>query len=382
MYNSRLLFIFLQLILFLMTISFSYSTNLNLDLIEGGCVGYENASLELYYDNGSIVNSSNFEIIVYNGPIQGLGVLDSFTADKTPYNIMFNEDSEYLYEIETNNNTLYTGLEGFISIYGCESNSQNSNEDNNFQEVTLEFESKVSITFLTNSTDTTDFIFQSTTAPNNLLSNKLEEQYARSNFEIEYYNLNYEGGDVVENTSLESELNMSFFNETQDEWVDLEDVDYSLSFPILLAIKNISLNTNDSSNNDEINESNNSEVENSGTSNSQGNSNQANTPNSQYPFEENNENNVVMYLIIGGGVLFIIIIILVIKSISKSKKNKQFLNEAPLTLTQTKIMTYCDNYKHKYEPKEIVEQLVEQGYDKQVVINTLWKYIEKEKKQN
>ena len=212
-YNNNIILLVYFLLLLLFILPISYSINLNLDLEEGGCAGYENGLLELYYDNDTLVNSSNIEITIYNGPIEGLGELATFTSDQTPYNIMFNQSTDYLYTISTNNNTLYTGLEGRISIYECrEKNSQNKDR---LDSSTLDFENKLSITYLTNSTDTTNFAFQlMTVAPNNLLVDKLEEEYERNSIEIEYYNLSYEGNNIVNNITLESDLNISLFNET------------------------------------------------------------------------------------------------------------------------------------------------------------------------
>lgn len=376
-YLNRIFLVYIVLIFLLIT-PFSYSTNLNLDLIEGGCVGYDNALLELYYDNESMVDSSSFEVTVYDGPIRGLGVLDSFTADQTPYNIMFNEGTDYLYTISTNNDTLYTGLEGRISIYECGGsggdNANNLNDEEDLFENSFQYNSLFSIRYFSNSIDEVDFTVESIESIENELETNNE-----NNEEVEYYRINHDGSRNIENISIQSDLDIYQLDTSGGNWIELDTTTTNVSFPLSLAVKTILQNESNRSSDEDLNTS---EDSSANDTNSQANSNNGENPDSNYPFENNNENNMMTYLIVGGGILCIIIIVLVVKSISKSKKNKKAVDEAPLTLTQTKIMTYCDNYKHRYEPKEIVEQLVEQGYDRQVVIDTLWKYVEKEKKQN
>lgn len=367
----------ISLLLCAITIPTSFSIPLELDLIEGGCAGYDTSLLELYYfENGSVVDSSEFEVTLYNGPIRGLGELDSFTSDVTPYRIEFDDATDYLYNIKTPNNSLYTELEGLLSIYECEQNPSQDKEE--LFPNQLNYESIFTIEYLTNSTQELSINIEDIS---NSIEQRIEIASEESNV-VEYYEIQYLGEDIIKNISItnkpENELRSWILDDENNEWILSQNYEKNISLPTTLALEISSTEKEDLSGG--LNSSNSTEEENQENLNSQQDSSSPDILSNENSFNNNEEQSqgFPWLIMLGVALIIIVIIAVILNSIIKKNKHKKVLDDAPLTLTQTKIMTYCDNYKHRYEPKEIVEQLVEQGYDREVVINTLWKYVEKE----
>ncbi|MFP4402610.1 MAG: hypothetical protein ACLFPL_05280 [Candidatus Nanoarchaeia archaeon] len=385
-----------KLIIFFVSLLFSthlaFSVDLILELEEGGCYGYENGFVQAYYSNDTLINSSDYEVRIFNGPLESMGILAEFEPTDEPYNIVFEEPLDYKYEIEANNNSLYDKRDGFIEIYECQRSSNGPTEES-LESYMLEF----------NGND----LFQVTTSSQSDLSVEEYSADEESQLYFEELEINVETLEFVEvvennnsNTTFEfqnSEYGRIWFQRDESwEEVELSEVHsassnerniFALQGEIQQEESSVgATNESISDENLQVNEENSTQSE--IVEESQTNT-ESNSPSDEGVEESSFFSGMIfnyIIIILVGVVIFSLILYTIFAMQTKDKnvsrtglyyKGKK--EDAPKTLLENKVITFIEQNKNKMEPPEVLESLINQGYDKERVIEILWDYIEKNK---
>lgn len=353
---------------------------LNLELLEGGCIGYENSLIQVYYENQSLLNNSDFTVEIYNGPVRTMGLFTEFQVGPEPEVLTFENPVNYFYKIVVpNDNNTYLGTEGFIEIFECGINTFEIIESfENLFTIRSNFDPESTITSriehrLENLEE--DFIIQvleinlrpfvrntdiiEITSTRNMWSSEDRESWEEINGSIQITNLNNRNSTFIAIESLQPIL-----NEEEQE--------------------NIESNTNSSEESDEQTETN-TELP------------IPTPPRSENVQEIQTSNSLAGYssLIITFMVISIIIIILFsvihIKN-SKNSQNEEYyytqkndnnsitLNTHQLpNLMESRIITYIQTYQEYYPTEQIIEQLINNGFQKDTIIKVLEKFVKDKK---
>ena len=352
---------------------------LNLELLEGGCIGYENSLIQVYYENQSLLNNSDFIVEIYNGPVRTMGLFTEFQVGPEPEVLTFENPVNYFYKIVVpNDNNTYLGTEGFIEIFECGINTF---------EIIESFENL--------------FIIRSNFDPESTIISRIEHRLENleEDFIIQVLEINLRpfirNTDTIEITSTRN----MWFSEDRESW---EEVNGSIQITNLNNINStfIAVETLQAILNEEEQdvESNTNSSEESGEQSETSTQPLAPTPPRGENMQEiQTSNSLAEYssLIITFIVISIIIIILFsvihIKN-SKNSQNEEYystqkkdnnsitLNTHQLpNLMESRIITYIQTYQEYYPTEQIIEQLINNGFQKDTIIKVLEKFVKDKK---
>lgn len=403
--RKNIVFIFVLILLSIIPVS--YSEIIFLDIYEGGCVGYENTLIQAYYGNRSLINSSDYEVTIFNGPLRSFGELITFNPSDEPVRVEFDDElSIFLYEFRTENDSNYEDVTGFIELFECQPSrgieTNNSHEDSTLIIETLD-ENIVEILYQPDLI--LDYTRETTTT--------LEEEFS---LDISDTIIIFNDEDDTQIGSIGISSSTDFIILTDPDFNEfgagVHNISISSSFFTLIILDNAmvenQLNDDDISQVEESNSNNddnsdleeNLDIQEETTSQSDqlsSNSNEdiGSTQSSEMEdfFEEERESRFSLSDILLYVGIFIIImlflagVIYVLFSAQGAHKNTKFGydeilrdQELPQTSLEKKIMEYCDTHKQNLSPEEVVNELVKDGYDKRRVIETLITYIERQNK--
>ena len=373
----------ISLILIVLPISFAQfqTITLNLELIEGGCFGYENSLVQVYYQNGSLLNNSEFTVEIYNGPLKAMGILSSFEVSSEPQRIDFQSPSNHFYDIRVpNDNNTYLQTTGFIDIFDCGFDTFNTIDSyQSLVRIESNFDPQIPIISVT----------------------QHRNENLETNFRVIILELNLRP--FLRNTDRIK------FNTNQKIWTsnnleNWEEINSSSFILENLVSKNISYiaietlqsnqqtlpNTNNSNNNNnQENISTNStlgeQTQNTQPSRGRENVQEIQTSNSTFSNQSDNSSFIITFVIVSiilGGILLLIISKNLKKNSSSEYENSNSdisLNHPIPNLMESRIITYIETYKEYYSTEQIIEQLIKNGFDKQTIIDVIQKFIEKQK---
>ncbi|MCH8519746.1 MAG: hypothetical protein LAT82_03240 [Nanoarchaeota archaeon] len=376
-----LLFI-LSIIILFSNISFSQNLTFEFDLklIEGGCAGYENSLVQLYYSNGNLVNNSDFLVQIYDGPLQSMGLLLEFEVSNESQLVPFEKALGHRYDIIVpNDNHTYLGTTGKIDIVDCGFTT---------------FEPLFSYQSILQITTTSD-------AGSEIVSNvEIEEFEFENDLEIKFFQINTQSFRQRDQISFLSNNNM-WISTDSENWEEILNnhtiANINTQSPLILALEtNQRIQTQIINNNNENNYNNNESIIGDNETSIQtplrpGRENTQPVQSSQTSvFSIQSSNNSLLFtlaiviLILGG-----IFILIFLKGSKKSSSDYDYSNNNHVelnthqipSLMESRIITYIEMYKEHYSTEEIIKQLISNGFDRETIVQVIQTYVEKQKAQ-
>lgn len=377
MFIKKLLFILLIPILF----QLSFSEFIFLDLVDGGCFGDDSTTVQAFYDNGSIINSDNYEVTIYAGPLRSFGELTTFNPSDESVRVDFGDEFfTFRYEFRTPNDSNYLGLEGSIELFDC---GLTRNPQGGIVILSIETQDNVEIEIMYDESE----ILLEFDDESEFLEDVIN-QFDRE-FSQRFIIFNVLGDDIgqVELTS-----NSDFVLDINSDLQEFEEGSYNITVNSEFFAINIVANSTIPE--VEIEDATAEQEEIIQTTNEDNDLeevidiNQENGFVSQETQSRFSLSDILLYI----GIFIIIMLFLagviyVLFSAQGAHKNTKFgydemlrNQELPQTSLEKKIMEYCDTHKENLSPEEVVNELVKEGYDKRRVIETLIVYIDKQNK--
>ncbi|MFT4244574.1 MAG: hypothetical protein ACMXYB_03935 [Candidatus Woesearchaeota archaeon] len=371
----------LSLILILIPNSFSNfeTISINLELIEGGCAGYDNSLVQVYYQNNSLVNNSDFIVEFYDGPLAAMGILLSFEVSSEPQKIDFQKPGSYLYDIRVpNDNNTYLQTSGFIDIFDCGFDSFNAIDSyESLIEIKSNFDPQIPILSVTQHRD-----------------ESLETDFKIIILELNLMPFIRNSDRIKFNTDQQL-----WTSDNLENWEKINSSDYifenlvsrNVSYIAVETLQTNQENTTSSNNNGDNQENgvNNStveeEIQNRPISRGGENVQELQTSSSTFSGQSSNSSFIVTFVVVSlllGGIFF-----LIISKSSKKNSSQEYetsnsdisLNNPIPNLMESRIITYIETYKEYYSTEQIIDQLINNGFEKQTIIEIIQKYIEKQK---
>lgn len=374
MYKMLKNIILFSIVFILIPISFAQfqTYTLNLELIEGGCIGYENSLVQVYYQNGSLLNNSEFTVEIYDGPVRTMGLFTSFEVGAEPAVLTFESPTNYFYSIRVpNDNNTYLGTEGFIEIFDCGVNnfkiiqtfeSLLTIESNFDPQISIISEIEHSIKELENEfvikileIDLTPFIRNTDTIE--LISNR--NMWTSSDLEV---------WEKINSSTQISNLNL--INETY------------------LAIQSTQIIRDESEqeSNETIALEENEQESNETTTTPQPPRPESVQEIQSFSNTSGNSSLIIIFIIISVLILTLVGFIYMKNSSSSSNSQEYYssnndnnsitLNTHQLpNLMQSRIIAYIETYQEYYSSEQIIEQLIQNGFQREVIIEVLQKFV-------